>query len=222
MHPQPPKPEDFLGATFGLDRAVAPEITAYSHNDYDRLPKHPTDWDLYGSVGVARDAGYPRRYRCPYGQVGDRLYVREALRKSTVHGPKGPLIEYAADGVVLDDPWRWRLKSLGARYCPREYSRFTLEIVEIRVERLHAISEEDAIGEGFAKITKDGGITCKYGIPDRDGYPGTDDLGWPWEWWNVDPRKSYARLWELINGPGSWAPNPWVWVVKFQRIREAM
>ena len=66
-------------------------------------------------------------------------------------------------------------------------------------------------------ITKDG-KTIKYGIPDRDGYPGNDDTGWDWCDWNVSPVSAYKMLWESINGQGSWDLNPFCWVIEFKVI----
>lgn len=102
-------------------------------------------------------------------------------------------------------------------FMPRWASRIALEITTVRVERLQDISDEDAKYEGLKGITKDGKLV-KYGIPDRDGYPGTDNTGWPWEEWRVNPVKAYRKLWESINGPGSWDANPWVWVIEFKQI----
>ena len=79
---------------------------------------------------------------------------------------------------------------------PRWASRITLEIVNVRVERLQDISEADAIAEGTP-----GG----HGAIQGYGYNGT-------------PSEHYRSLWESINGPGSWDSNPWVWVVAFTRL----
>lgn len=103
--------------------------------------------------------------------------------------------------------------------CPW-MSRIWLEVTAVRVERLQDISEEDAIAEGLSTLTKDDGKTWKWGIPDRDGLPGNDDDGWHWHEWNQDPRKAYQRLWESINGPGSWDANPFVFVYEFKRIEK--
>lgn len=100
---------------------------------------------------------------------------------------------------------------------PRWASRITLEIVAVRVERLNEISEPDAKAEGLKALSKDGTLV-KYGIPDRDGLPGNDDYGWHWKEWERDPRQSFRRLWESLNGPGSWDANPWVWVIEFRRV----
>lgn len=231
MKPQPPTEQQFRGSTFGLDRAVADGVKMYSQNDYDRLPKHPTDFELTGSVGVARNAGFPRRYRCPYGGPGDRLWVKETWSDVNLMG--GPGIAYRANGDVrdlmedesfldgrgafdYDDP-RLNFGQKGLRFCvwssdlidglegswrpsihmPRWASRLTLEVTDVRVERLQAISEADAEAEGVQEPSL---------VP---------LLGAFWS-----SRDSYARLWEHINGKGSWAANPWVWAVTFPPVTE--
>ncbi|MED5693127.1 hypothetical protein [Enterobacter hormaechei] len=169
---------------------------------------------------------------CPFGAVGDHIWVREAFQ--------GPLVseelleeyraypekfenpeycEYAADGEPrpeycdLDDNLRhgWR----PSIHMPRWASRIMLEITDVRVERLQDISEEDAKAEGLAEITKDGSL-FKFGIPDRDGYPGADDNGWPWTEWERNPVDAYCKLWQSIYGEESWQANPWVWVIEFK------
>lgn len=96
-------------------------------------------------------------------------------------------------------------------------SRITLPVALVRVERLQDITEDDARAEGLAKLTKDGGVTYKHGIADRDGLPGNDDDGWHWCEWEVDPRKAFAKLWDSINSERApWASNPWVWVVSWK------
>lgn len=93
-----------------------------------------------------------------------------------------------------------------------------LEIVDVGVERLKSISAPDAIAEGLKILSKDNGVTWKYGIPDLDGLPGKDDYGWHWQDWEVDPRKAFRRLWEQIHGAGEWEKNPWVWKIEFKRV----
>jgi hypothetical protein len=73
---------------------------------------------------------------------------------------------------------------------PRWASRITLEVTGVRVERLHDITEADAETEGFH----------------RAGCGGEGNV------------RTFARTWDQINGPESWAANPWVWVVSFKRI----
>lgn len=78
-------------------------------------------------------------YRCPYGQVGDRLWVREAW---AVHPETGSLLYRADDDAPENTRWKPSI------HMPRKHSRILLEITSIRVERLQTISWEDALAEG--------------------------------------------------------------------------
>lgn len=168
---------------------------------------------------------------CPYGQPGDLLWVRETWHPSARLGTQYE-VEYRADSStrVVDAGYEGPTPKIDAAigedkwkpsiFMPRWASRLTLRITEIRVERVAEISEEDAIAEGLTRLTKDGGQTYKWGIPDRDGLPGNDDDGWHWKQWEQDPRQAYRYLWNSINGKksgASFADNPFVWVVSFER-----
>jgi len=127
-------------------------------------------------------------YPCPYGQPGDRLWVREAFghfeRNDTLK--PGDTIYYRADGECLElQPWRPSI------HMPRWASRITLEVTGVRVERLQDISEADAQAEGCADVDYSAGRTYRH---------------------------AYRDLWESINGEGAWSLNPWVWVVSFHRM----
>ncbi len=152
-------------------------------------------------------------FTCPFGAVGDRLWVRETWARYNID-------QYSHDmayRATIPDDWpkegRWR----PSIHMPRWASRITLEITGVRVERLKSISEAGAKAEGLAEITKDGSL-FKFGIPDRDGYPGTDDNGWPWTEWERNPVDAYCKLWQSIYGDDSWQANPWVWVIEFKRV----
>lgn len=95
-----------------------------------------------------------------------------------------------------------------------------LEITNVRAERLQDISEADASAEGFPRLSKDGGRTYKYGIPDKDGLPGNDDIGWHWSKWCNNAREAFRLLWSDIYGAGAWDLNPWVWVIEFKRLEQ--
>lgn len=141
---------------------------------------------------------------CPYGQPGDHLWVRETWQPERHN--QCERITYAADGGVafVDDsdvPRNWR-RPKAARtgnitplYMPRWASRITLEVTGVRVERLQDITEEDARAEGV-----EADDIGKVGLP------------------CYSARQNFERLWESINGAGSWAANPWVWVVEFRRV----
>lgn len=183
------------------------------HDDedvYGWYPQHP----LLGDKGR-------HLVRCPYGKPGDRLWVKETwwqvpepssrqLRDGadTWPKPRGPQeqrLAYAADG---DDPatvreWGWKLKP--SIFMPRWASRITLEITEVRVQRLQDISEEDAAAEGISTSVVD---PSPRGIAPI--YPKQYVS-------NVDV---FRDLWTMINGEGSWAANPWTWCVSFRRIEQ--
>lgn len=136
---------------------------------------------------------------CPYGQPGDQLWVRETFAK--IDGQTQPWIEtdYRATyehGARLGDSLGFKKRWTPAIHMPRVASRITLEVTGVRVERLHDISEADAIAEGLSRTASGSWL------------PGPCD----------HPEWAYHQLWDQINGPGSWDANPWVWVVEFKRV----
>lgn len=203
-------------------RAVKPQppsieqVKAKAGIDYDwiapRKPEQP--WRVAGPVWAVRDLmGQKPHLRCPYGQPGDRLWVRESwspdppdvdgwgytawagCREGQIAGvperfrhPR--FCNYAADW--LHGPIRWT----PSIHMPRWASRITLEVTAVRVERLQDISEADVIAEGASWAA------C--GAPQEGSH-----------------RADFARLWESINGPDSWTANPWVWAISFKRLEPA-
>lgn len=198
----PHRPISFLG---GEGEEDDPEQWGYffdgpDHNGYMVLARGLDERRNHGSISI----------RCPYGDVGDRLWVRETwcLAHPEYHteqeGEKlgrtiqdGRWCHYAATDDVDDNdgksPWRSPL------FMPRWASRITLEIAEVRVQRLQDISEEDARAEGvdpYCDETRDDGA----GRPD-------------------DHRTAFAELWNGISTKRApWAENPWVWVISFKRV----
>jgi hypothetical protein len=139
-------------------------------------------------------------YLCPYGQPGDILWVLESWTPIVNAGQDGfNLYGYKTDALV---GVKWK----PSIYMPFAAARIFLRIKAVRVERLQDITEEDAIYEGIGRFTKDNTI-YKYGID-----------GLPWVIMERKPSLAFARLWQSINGPESWAANPWVWVLEFQRV----
>jgi hypothetical protein len=139
---------------------------------------------------------------CPYGEPGDRLWVRERIvRDNDYAGGASCRSFYAADGAPTKaDAWPWKRAFLPPMHCPRGLSRITLRVTSVRVERLQAITEDDARAEGTGH--SDGCLSCQDEL--RRG---------------LSPcRARFADLWDQINGErASWSSNPWVWVVGFER-----
>lgn len=150
---------------------------------------------------------------CPFGIVGDRIWVRETFQ--------GPLFDYEQmeayleDGSEFEKPefcvykadgkpapeffdaddnlhCRWR----PSIHMPRWASRILLEITSVRVERLNGMSEEDARAEG-----------CGGGHDSIPGYM-----------YSATPHEHFHYVWASIYGEESWLSNPWVWVIEFKRI----
>jgi len=169
------------------------------------------------------DAGFGflvggRDYRSSYGQPGDRLWVKETWRTDFILDSYAPRelaetqpIKFDADGEstgIVAFEWGKVRQSIFMR---RWMSRITLEIVSVRVERLNEISEADARAEGIEEVPDNSPFCGKPGWRD---YSGDGLLPFDYD----KPQASYRTLWESINGPGSWAANPWVWVVEFRRV----
>lgn len=181
-------------------------------------------WRDQPPAGV-RVAYVPGQTRSPYGQPGDRLWVRETYyawgRWETRFSAKKGRDEWHFVDMTLESgkaylhpatdpqpqpmggkrhkggvtPTWWKRPAI---FMPRAASRITLEVTEVRVERLQDISEADAQAEGCA-------LECMT--------PTGDDSGSA-----IYGPGGYLALWDSINGPGSWEANPWVWAVSFKRI----
>lgn len=121
---------------------------------------------------------------CPFGQVGDRLWVRETW------GPLegGACYRASESPLCKPDGGKW----FPSIHMPRWASRITLEITNIRVERVQDISEDDAMAEGS-----------------------------PWEDCWVSYVQSFESIWDACysaRGLG-WDTNPWVWVIDFKMVK---
>jgi hypothetical protein len=149
--------------------------------------------------------------RCPFGLVGDRLYVRETFYcddwRFPHEAPPSELAKelyYRADGEVKDlfedtsgpSPWKPSI------HMPRWASRITLEVTGVRVERLDDMGETDAIFEGVEPIEDE---------TQEDPWAQTDYLA------------AYRKLWNSLNAKRGygWDVNPWVWVIEFNRVESA-
>ena len=184
------------------------------HNDY--LPPSA----MLMEVGRGRNKYTTSNYEgwavdCPYGAPGDRLWVRESLRPTRCD--RGYIVDwhYAADGAKVprcpdlkpqfnDGMAFAHLARAGVPsiHMPRWASRITLEITDVRVERLQEISEDDCVAEGVNQRW-----TCI--SPGAGSYAHENDV-----------RDDYRSLWERINGADSWDANPWVWCVSFCKAKD--
>lgn len=168
---------------------------------------------------------------CPYGQAGGHLWGRETFfawgrwetRFSAAKGRDewhfvdmtlecGKAYRHAADGPRPQPlgskrdggvtPRWWKRPAI---FMPRAASRIHLEVTEVRVERLQAISEADCLAEGIAPYT--GPLRWVRYLDALTGEPIHNTA-----------RAAYLALWDAINGAGSAAANPWVWAVTFRRL----
>lgn len=160
--------------------------------------------------------------RCPYGGAGDRLWVREVWAPVERAEDHVDGIRYRADESFSPientreaaDRWveaarndhtgRWRPPI----FMPRWASRIVLEVVEVRCQRLHAITADDAIAEGM-RLHHDG--RWWRGAPHKvTGFPRCMPTA----------RDAYADLWDTMHAKRNpWGSNPWVWAVTFRRLQ---
>ncbi|TBO64366.1 hypothetical protein EXU18_24510 [Klebsiella pneumoniae] len=156
-------------------------------------------------------------FSCPFGAVGDQIWVREAFRVHSRATDVATLVYKASERnswteqthrvpVAVCNKPATPVKWTPSLHMPRWASRIVLEITDVRVERLNAISEEDARAEGII----DGGcLNC--GEPEPCGCANPEP----------DATDAFAYLWQSIYGQESWNANPWVWVIEFERVEGA-
>lgn len=195
-------------------------------------PLHPNSVDYYNDF-------------CPYGQPGDRLWVRETWAGPLVDEDQMHLVEMSGwDSFRKPEHCQYRASGGTAEFfdyakdetvcrwtpsihMPRWASRILLEITDVRVERLQDITEEQARAEGC--FFTDYGQQCFHGAtgwkdvgdcPAKVGHQQRN--GWAWdkttshEQCLFTPRFAFANLWNATGG--DWDANPWVWVVEFKRV----
>lgn len=156
-------------------------------------------WTVCGGVGV----GEP--FACPYGKPGDRLWVREIWSHTGtgVWSPRDIHLRHHSDGEFIyqaDEEQPRKGCWFPSTYMPRWASRITLEITDVRMERLQDISEEDAQAEGF------------HGPNTGTDWLGINQVG-------RRPSECFEILWEEMHGRAAWDANPWIWAVTFKRVQ---
>jgi hypothetical protein len=182
--------------------------------------------DSDGCFTTVTDVGFPRvphtastitqQFKCPFGVPGDRLWVRESIRlnldKGWCYEADGQALQYGKDDEDTAIAWV-EIRPAKQRYCPsihmpRWASRIKPEVTGVRVERLQAISEEDARAEGL--------------FHNQHGYEGSRGF------FSDNPRTAFADIWDSIysnhreiamgEAKCAWYINPWVWVVEFRKV----
>lgn len=194
-----------LAGTKTQTRRVCKPAQSYSLSKVVEVPDPLERGQVYNGSHFGDEEG-DVQFPSPYGGRGERLWVRETF--------SGPWCMEAQDGIAAAPPSKWGESSeiwywadgeptygdwtrpRPSIHMPRWASRITLEVTGVRVERLQDISEKDAWAEGCEGYDDDvtGG---------KSGY------------------SEFHDLWEQINGPESWAANPWVWCVSFRRLEAA-
>ncbi len=156
--------------------------------------------DSKGNATVERPAIWHTRTGkllvCPYGQVGDRLWVREAFCEPSLGAMLYRADERPHEGVYSYRKWR------SSTHMPRWASRITLEITGVKVERIQEITGANCLAEGIDKeLCRDWhGDNC---FLDRDA-----------------ARDNFADLWDSINAKRGygWDVNPFVWCISFRVV----
>ncbi|EMR0514647.1 hypothetical protein RY963_002688 [Stenotrophomonas maltophilia] len=206
------------GAKTQTRRAIKPQPLETSFFDAPRQYQ-PTFVDD-GQLRVATSSGV-HLLTCPFGQRGDRLWVRERFKPVASGQVKNGYGEvrygyaYEADsstrwnrrtttihdlsGQTSKGPMQFQKGPWKSAICmPHRACRLVLEVTDVRVERLQAITEANAIAEGI-RIDSDGGFHVESGTH-----------------YSSSPIGSFASLWSSTGG--DWASNPCVWAITFKRI----
>lgn len=173
------------------------------------LPGCPNTWVCLRQ----RNPSKGHLFTCRHGIPGDRLWVKETwgVHKDFpwAEGTKFMDIGRGWIGYRADESGcppslikKWR----PSIHMPRTLSRITLEITDVRCQRLQDITEEDAIAEGIERVTSIG--PCRaMAWRDYSGGPGF-----------FSPIDSYRSLWGSLNAKQPWTSNPWVWALTVKRI----
>lgn len=156
--------------------------------------RHPDLDNVYSPGALVREhePQHVINRACPYGQPGDRIYVRETFSQH----PEWGQLAFRADGEEFEDAdgWLWEPKWIPSIHMPKDLARIWLEITGVRLERIQDISEADALAEGarFELASLDSvriGATASF-------------------------LSGFRNIWESTGG--DWDANPWVWAIDFK------
>jgi len=203
-----------------------------SFSEFGRSDTPGYDWHFRDAEMRWHDLRHCELLRSLAYQKGDHLYVREHWRVSKRYdatpprdlAPRSMTVMFEAGGSIANqdsrNDWRpsdWHTEPHGEipdwmgrfrhrMHLPRWASRITLIVAEVRVQRLHDISETDAIAEGIEPMEdgrySNGGLFRNYVGPGS----------------GIPPIDSYRTMWESIHGVATWEANPWVAVTQFEPV----
>ncbi len=217
------------------DLIKTPDRFEYSGNStqFD-IPRKAIPYDdrVYHQWRLNNNNSYSWVDCCPYGKIGDILWVKEmyyayGMWLKNGHTKSGKQKWMFFDTTLTgfkyhyqDDPpenilpntkretYGWFKRS--SLFMPYKACRIKLPIIDIRVERVQDISEADAIAEGIGRWTEERMRSKPVHYQLYYVEPGNESF------YTSDPVDSYQSLWTKINGKGSWDSNPWVWVIQFK------
>lgn len=176
----------------------------------------PGEFRVAGPVSVVRDLVGRTEWKCPHGAPGDRLWVKE-----TFFTLQDGIFYRATDPGWDENKPLTRVTWKSPYFMRRIDSRITLEVTDVRVERLHEITDEEAKAEG-ARF-KDFGADS-YG-QQLNGWSCEDPFPASASGCLSSPRWAFASLWNQINGKrqingeaSAWESDPWVWVETFKVV----
>ncbi len=192
-----------------------PENDGEHHYNWMAVAQSDRRWG-YGVFGETEEACAKElsiMAPCPFGNAGDRLWVRETFMDLTGTGIEATTGKFEGFAYRADTPAgsygdevrkEYGMKWTPSLHMPRKACRILLEITAVRVERLNDISESDAKSEG---VKPAGDMLPDY--PDTFLTPNGDF---------ATAKVAFQRLWQSIYGEESWGDNPWVWVIEFRRL----
>ena len=163
-------------------------------NKLTEINENPKKWTVYGDTPDIDNIvefinvrhGNPINIKCPFGEPGDLLYVRETWKPELVDITKNPVSYY----YLADNPASKSTvnKFKPSIHMPKAAARIWLQVKEVRIERLHKITLVDIESEGIQNKSHE----------------------------YASPYHAFENIWSKINGEDSWADNPWVWVITFE------
>jgi hypothetical protein len=165
---------------------------------FDRQNNHKTPPFTFFDKPYLVPYGKEKKVECPYGKVGDVLWVRETFQNKDY----SPTVYKAGfDEDLLRGFEEFKMKWQPSLFMPKSECRLWLKIVNIRVQKLCTITDTDALAEGVEIEFDEDGLYKDYfsnGV-------------------TFSPKISFKSLWKSINGEFSWVLDPFVWVIEFER-----